>query len=244
MRFPSRPAMVILFILALALAGPVSGATGSIQITVNPGGGTVCLDTDCRENQGTTDEAASTLFTGVEADCYHMLNVYGTPGYEPYMGQVFLDSSGETLAREVTLKKEPASSPATGSLRVFITPDGGKACLDRMCELSSGDRSGSWSVQFTDITANTYHTLAISNEGYETFSTEIRLLPGQINSMSVSLKPLPAGSTPIPTPAPPMEPENTPAPRAPPTQAAVLPWAALIAAGVGAVLFLAAKHRP
>jgi hypothetical protein len=234
----NRSAGIVLLFLILCLAASVAAATGTIQITVNPGGGTVCLDTVCKEDQGTTDASSSTTFENVQADCYHMLNIYGTPGYEPYMGQVFLDSSGKTITREITLKKIPASAPETSTLKVFITPDGGKACLDRMCELSSGDRTGSWSVQFHEVIANTYHTLSISNDGYETFTTEVRLLPGQTNMMSVTLEPLPPASPTVPT-LPPTPTLPTPTPQ--PTRADLPGFVALIATGICGIVWVIRK---
>jgi len=117
------------------------------------------------------------------------------------------------LTRDITLEPNPAASPGTGSVKVYVTPDGGRVCLDRMCELSRGDGTGSWSVEFTDVSANTYHTLSIMKEGFETYTAQIRLLPGETSSLSVALPPLPPGSTTTPAPAlpPATEPQPTPA---------------------------------
>jgi hypothetical protein len=117
----------------------------------------------------------------------------------------------------------------TGSFRVLVTPDGGKVCLDRMCEESSGDGTGSWSVQFTDIAANTYHTLAISHEGYGTYTHEIRLLPGETRTMTITLQPLHPGSTPALSPVP----VATAAPGPQPTRAGLSSWVPFVAAGIG-----------
>jgi hypothetical protein len=214
--------IVLLFAL-LTLAASASAATGSIQINVHPGGGTVCLDTACKECPATPDGPGTVTFENVEAGWYHMLNVYGTPGYEPWLGQIYLDLSGTALTRDIYLQPLPKKPAGTATVRVAITPDGGKACLDRMCELSSGDGSGSWSVQFTDIEANTNHTVTIAREGYATWTTEVRLLPGQTSTMSVVLDPLPPEESPSPTRS------SAPTPQPEPTRAAVPGWFALLA---------------
>jgi hypothetical protein len=219
-----RLGRIALFFGLLSLVASVAATTGTIQVFVHPGSGTVCLDTACKMNQGTIDGTGSTTFDGVEAGRYHMLNVYGTEGYEPYLKQIYLDPSGASLTRDIYLDKAPVSPAETGSIQVFITPDGGEVCLDRQCDVSVGDSTGSWSVQFTDVTANTYHTLTLTHPGYETYSTQVRLLPDQASTMDISLKRLPPGSTPIATP-PPLQ--ATPAPL--PTKAG-LPWILALAA--------------
>jgi hypothetical protein len=226
---------VVFLIALLALAATATAATGTIQITVHPGGGTICLGTECHENPALADGTGSIVFENVEAGRYHMVNVYGTPGYKAYLGQVYLDLSGTSLMRDIVLDPQPSSPRETGSVKVYITPDGGKACLDKMCELSAGDRTGSWSVEFTDVTANTNHTLTLANEGYETYTKEIRLVSGEIISLTLTLNQIPPGNTTVPTPTP--VPTTTPEPE--PTTAD-LPWpVSLIAVGIcGAVLVL------
>lgn len=222
--------------LLLSLAATALAATGTIQINVHPGGGTVCIDTVCKENPSAPGEVGTITFDGVESGSYHMLNVYGTEGYEPYLGQVFLDLSGTSLTREITLKKSPVQAPEFGSVRVYITPDGGRACLDRMCEISSGDGTGSWNVEFTEVTANTYHTITISHDGYESYVKEIYPVPNKVITLSVTLQKLPPGSTPLPTPTP--EPTPTPAP----TRADPLPLVPVVALALCGMAWALARN--
>lgn len=235
----SRSVMVVLLVLLLSLAASVTAATGTIQINVHPGGGTVCLDTTCRDNQGVPGGTSTTVFENVEAGRYHMLNVYGTDGYEPYLGQVFLDAKGTPLSRDIYLDPLPAQSTGTGTLRVFITPDGGKVCLDRMCELSSGDRTGSWSVEYTEAAANSNHTLTITNDGYETYTAQVHLMPGETTTMTIALHPLPAGSTQPVTPAPTQSPvAGLPGP----TRAALPGTVAVLAVGLLGIAYMRKKE--
>lgn len=224
MGFFQRSGKVFLLFLLLLLFQTAAAAAGSIQLNVHPGGGTVCFGTDCKANPATVDGVGSILFENIETGKYYMVNVYGVEGYKPYLKQVYLDPKNPTVTREINLEPIPAASTGTGSVVVYVTPDGGKVCLDRMCEVSSGDGKGSWNVEFTDVSANTYHTLSVTNEGYETSTMEIRLLPGQTSTQSVTLKPLSIGSTPVPVPSPSL---STPAPK--PTKSALPAGVALLA---------------
>jgi hypothetical protein len=183
--------LVLLFALTVLVVS-ATAVTGPVQIIVHPGGGTVCLDTDCRMNQGTTDGTSSTVFENVEAGSYHMINVYGIEGYQPYLKQFFYDPSGAKVTRDIVLEPVKSAPVGTGAIQVFITPDGGQACVDKICEKSSGTSSGTWSVQFT-VTANTYHTLTLTHEGYTPYTKQIRVLPGQTSTLNIELKPLPPG---------------------------------------------------
>jgi hypothetical protein len=231
-----RFARIALFFGLLSLVAAAAATTGTIQVFVHPGSGTVCLDTVCKPGQGTIDGTGSTMFDGVEAGRYHMLNVYGTEGYEPYLKQIYLNPTGESLTRDIYLEKAPVSPAETGSIQVFITPDGGQACLDRQCDVSVGDSTGSWSVQFTEVTANTYHTLTLSHPGYDTYTTQVRLLPGQTSQMDITLQRLPPGVIPVTTP---LAPVTTPLPQ--PTKAG-LPWIfALIATVISGFAWVSRK---
>jgi hypothetical protein len=237
MGFFHRSGKVLLLFLLFSLVATAAAAAGSIQINVHPGGGMVCLATDCKANPANGDGVGSVLFENVEAGQYYMVNVYNVDGYKPYLKQVYLDPLSPALTRDITLDPVPAASTGTGSVVVYVTPDGGKVCLDRMCEVSSGDGKGSWSVEFTDISANTYHTLSVTNGGYETWTSQVRLLPGQISTMSVTLRPLPPGSTPAPSPEPTF---TTPVPQ--PTRSPLPGWVALLAVAICGMALL--MRRP
>ena len=228
--------IVLLFAL-LTLAAPVSAATGTIQVNVHPGGGTICLGTTCRDCPVMTEGPASVTFENMEAGQYHMLNVFGTPGYEPWLGQIYLNPSGTALTRDIYLKALPPKPPETANVQLSIRPDGGRACINRMCELSSGDGTGSWSVQFTDIAANTNHTVTIAREGNATWTTKVRLLPGQTSTMSVVLEPLPPVESPPPTPVP----VTTPVPE--PTRAGLPAWLAFLAFGACCTVWVLKGRR-
>lgn len=235
-----RSGRIVLLFLLLSLVATASAATGTVQINVHPGGGMVCLGTVCKENPPTAENVGSITFEKIEAGQYYMVSIYNVPGYKPYLKQVYLDPVGLSLTRDITLEAIPATSPGTGSVQVYITPDGGRVCLDKMCELSSGDGTGSWSVQFTDVPANTYHTLTIAHAGYETYTSQVRLLPGQTSTMSITLPLLPPGSTAVPTPVP----ESTPATEPQPTRADLPGTVAFLATGLcwAALAMRRSKH--
>jgi hypothetical protein len=223
----NRLGRIALVFTLLSLVATAAAATGTIQVYVHPGSGTVCLDTVCKVNQGTIDGTGSTMFENIEADRYYMLNVYGVDGYQPYLKQVYLGKADTILTRDVQLEPVRLFAQGTGTVQIFITPDGGQACLDRQCDVSAGNSSGSWSVQFTDITANTYHTLTLTHTGYETYTKQVRVLPGQTSTLDLALKPLPAGSAPAAAPVPLPTSSNPP-----PTKACLPGMLALAATGI------------
>ncbi len=219
----------------LLFGAAATAATGTIEIQVHPGGGTVCLGTVCQETAGADSGPAIASFSGMETGQYHMLNVYGTPGFRNYLGQVYLDPSGTSLVRDIVLEKLPPEDLATGTLQVFITPDGGMACLNRMCELSRGDGTGSWSVEFPDIPANTDQNLSVSNDGYETYETVVRVPQSKTLSLSVVLTPLPPGSSLTPTSVPVATPQ--------PTRAALPGFVPLAGLVLGCIAWVLVRRR-
>jgi hypothetical protein len=240
MYLATRFGRILFFSALLFLVATAAAATGTIQINVHPGSGTVCLDTVCKANQGTINETSTTIFENVEAGRYYMLNIYGTSGYEPYLTQIRLDASGKSLARDISLKPLPSSAPETASLRVFITPGGGQVCMDgRQCEVSAETATESWSVQYTDVTANTYHMLTITKDGYQTSSTQVRLITGQIKTMDIALQPLPAGTQSITQPITPL-PATSPVQ---PTRASLSGFITLFAMGICCSVLFMGKTR-
>lgn len=230
-----RIAMLACISALLLFGAAATAATGTIEIQVHPGGGTVCLGTVCQETEGGDGDSALASFSGIEAGQYHMLNVYGTPGYRNYLGQVYLDPSGTSLVRDIVLEKLPPEDLATGTIRIFITPDGGRACLNRMCELSRGDGTGSWSVEFPDIPANTDQNLTVINEGYETYETVVRVPQSKTLSLSIVLTPLPPGSSPTPTSVPATTPQ--------PTRAALPGFVPVIGLVLGCIAWVLVRRR-
>jgi hypothetical protein len=63
---------------------PLTSPTGSVQVSLTHGGGTVCLDgSRCDANVGSRDGTGSTRFAGVLANSQHTVTVI-TTGYLPY----------------------------------------------------------------------------------------------------------------------------------------------------------------
>jgi hypothetical protein len=235
MRSICRIVSLVCITVLLLFGTAATAGTGTIDIQVHPGGGTVCLGTVCKETESGDGGPAIASFSGMDAGQYHMLNVYGTPGYRNYLGQVYLDPSGTSLVRDIVLQKLPPEDLATGTLQVFITPDGGRACLNRMCELSRGDGTGSWSVEFPDVPANTDQNLTVINEGYETYETVVRVPQSKTLSLSIVLTPLPPGSSPTPTSVPAATPQ--------PTHAALPGFVSLAGLVLGCIAWVLVRHR-
>src|SRR5512137_2385517 len=78
-------------------------ATG-VRVNVTPGGGTICLDNlQCRENVGTLNSTASTLFTGVSPG-YHTISVGSPAGYMDAIKLVQVNL-GKITETSITLEK-------------------------------------------------------------------------------------------------------------------------------------------
>jgi type 1 fimbria pilin len=231
---PSRFAAIV--ILLIALAGAASAASNYVQIFVHPGSGTVCLDTQCEVNVGTLGGYSSTQFHDVTGGRDHTIKVYNTEGYEDYTTEIYMDYAGDPVTRTIYLDPvatpEPAATPAAGTIQLFIKPGIGEACLDdRECEVTGGDPSETWSVQFTDVETGAAHTITVTTDGYVTATREVSVDPGEMKTVEITLQPVPASQAP----------ENTQA--AQPTKAGLPAALALAGAGICGAFFVLRKKQ-
>jgi hypothetical protein len=187
-------------------------AVTAIQVYVKPGGGTVCLDnTDCRVNVGTPGSTGSTQFSGVN-EGYHTISVESPAGYDDAT-QVVSVTLGKFTTVNIVL--DPVETPVTGTVQVYVDRTGTTICIDNGdCHESVGgtDGPGTGTAVFNDITADEVHTISVAADGYEPYSTQITVLPEQVNEADVTLQPLPPESA-DPTPIIP-EPPSLPTTRA------------------------------
>jgi hypothetical protein len=77
--------------------------------------------------------------------------------------------------------------PETGTLAVNSTPPGARVLLD-------GAGAGFSPVVLTNLSADN-HTLTLEKDGYVTAAREVRIDAGQVNSVEVSLDPIPVSPT-------------------------------------------------
>jgi hypothetical protein len=195
-------------------------ATTGVQVYVNPGSGTVCLDnSQCHVGVGSRGVRSTTQFAGV-SEGYHTVSVDSTPGYEDYSTQVYV-TMGRIVSVNIDLVPVAApattatpatpSLPATGTVRVYVDHVGSTVCIDNGdCRDNVGGTSGpgSGSTAFSDVTANTAHTISVALDGYQPFSTQVSVREDEISVVDVTLEPLGTGTTaPVQTTSPP-----TPAP--------------------------------
>ena len=239
MHYKSLIGGTVLFLAVLMLAATGAAETNTIQLFVHPGSGTVCLDNSCQVNQGTLSGYSSTRFSGVASGQDHTIKVYDTDGYQDYTDTVYMDLSGHPMTFSIFLEPVPAQpvSPGTGTIQVTVSPGLGQVCLDnRECESGTGDVSTFWSVQFSDVPADSVHTISVTADGYEPYSQQVTIQADQRNDFDVSLQPLAQADQPA-------EVTTEPAALAPTTRAGLDGSVALVAAGIGDVVFLGVNRR-
>lgn len=199
MRIASLFRFAAILFLLIALAGTASAASNYVQIFVHPGSGTVCLDTQCEVNVGTLGGYSSTQFHDVTGGRDHTIRVYNTEGYEDYTTEIYMDYAGDPVTRTIYLDPVATPGPAAeaGTIQLFIKPGIGEVCLDnRDCEVTEGDTSETWSVQFSDVETGIAHTITIMTDGYMTATREVSVNPGEMKTLEINLQPVPASQAP------------------------------------------------
>ena len=170
---------------------PGSRATG-VQVFVNPGGGTVCIDDSwCNTVVGSAGGSGSTQFAGV-SEGFHTFKVNNTDGYRMYSVQRFVAPKGIT-AIYINLDPVSTASPETGTIRVSVNRFGSTVCIDgETCRQNVGGTYGAGTgiADFAGVTANAVHAVNVTADGYMPCSTMFLVSPGQVNVVKVSLHPL------------------------------------------------------
>jgi hypothetical protein len=230
-----HPANLLVLLALICLAAPAAAESNYIQIFTHPGSGTVCVDSMCQVNVGTLAGYSSTRFEGVAGGQDHVIRVYNTEGYEDYSETVYMDYHGDSFTSRIFL--EPISSdtpaPGTGDIQVFVSPGLGQVCRDNAeCESSVGEAVDTWSVRFSDVPSDTPHTITVTADGYQPYSSPVNVPPGGISDLDITLQPL---ATVTPGTSPQVSQESA----QPPATRAALPGSmAVFAAGIGTVFFL------
>jgi hypothetical protein len=163
----------------------VQPATGTVQVFITPGGGTVCVDNQCEQNVGTPDASGSHQFGSIPANGYHTVSVTAN-GYQRFITEIYVQPD---QVNELTVSLQPLESP-TGTLQVYVTPGGGIVCLDgSRCDANVGTRDSTGSTQFSRVLADTPHTLTVVTSGYQTYSSQVKVPANQITELDITLTP-------------------------------------------------------
>jgi hypothetical protein len=208
-------------------------ATGRVQVYITPGGGTICLDGgQCQAGVGTAAGTGSYQYGGVPADSYHTITVE-EDGYEPFTTEIYVQPD---QASEVNANLQPVTSP-TGNIQVTITPGGGTVCVDgAWCDANVGTGDAIGSTQFTSVLANTPHTITVITDGYQPYSTQASVSPGQTVEVNAVLVPVALVTTSPPEPVPATTVPST-------TKAGLSGIVALAASGICSAAVLCRKRR-
>ena len=154
--------------------------TGTLLVTSNPTGAKVSLD-------GVERGMTPITITGVSGG-FHQLRVT-LQGYEDYSTRVAI-WPGKTVLVPVTLKAPSAPTPVptplptgitrTGTLSVTSTPAEAMVFLD-------GVERGITPLTISGVSAG-LHQLRVTRQGYEEYSTTVRIWPGKTLLVPVTLK--------------------------------------------------------
>jgi hypothetical protein len=232
---------IILSLALLILVATAAADTNTVQIYVHPGSGTICLDSSCQVDRGTLGGYSSTQFGNVASGQQHTIRIYDTDGYQDYSDQVYMDQSGHSMTFRIYLEPVPSQtvSPGTGTIQVTVSPGLGQVCLDaKECESSTGEPSTFWSVQFSDVPADTAHTITVTADGYQTYTQSVSIQPDQRNDVDITLQPLQQAAV---TTEPDQVSVPTTVPQ--PTKSPVAIFTILAAIGICGAIHLAGKRE-
>ena len=172
-------------------------AATAVQVSVMPGGGTVCLDNGrCQVN--VTGSTGSMLFTGVSPG-YHTISVRSPVGYEDTteLVQVTLGKITDVSIGldPVVIPATPAPlvNPATGNIRVYVDRTGSTICIDTVdCFVNVGGTPGpgTGTTVFNEVTANVVHTISVTADGYNPVSAKVAVSKDDISTVDITLQPL------------------------------------------------------
>jgi hypothetical protein len=170
-----------------------------VQVFVDPGGGTVCLDDSrCQDTTETTGGNGSTLFAGV-SEGFHTVKVNNTDGFRTYTMVRYVTAKG--ISFYITLDPVSPESPETGTLRLLVDHTGSTICIDNTtCHAdvkgAYGSRTGA--TDFSGVTAGVPHTISVVADGYDPWIANLSISPAQINTLQVVLRPAVIKSLPPP----------------------------------------------
>ena len=230
--------------LVNATLQPDNGITGIQVFVRPGGGTICLDNADCHTHVGAIGGTGLTQFTGLgegyhiitvnETDGYlpYTTRAYVTQrGFntvyvtlDPVPVRIDPNTSRPVVTQEgfVTIPREsdqipPPSSPPVGVIRVYVNRAGSTICIDNHdCrELVGGPPGpGGGTTIFTDVSANTPHTINLSAEGFGLSSNTVSVGTGKIMTLNVTLASLQglAGGTPTVTDSEGIFSESSPGP--------------------------------
>ena len=179
---------------------PDAGITG-IQVFVNPGGGTICLDTsECHDMVVSAGGSSSIQFTGL-GEGYHTITVNNTAGYLSYSTRPYVTQRGfitlhinldPILATTVPTTPVPSvtgegltpipgqEGVTPGRITVFSTPSFAYVCIDNVqCDTTPAN---------FEVSGNAWHTVNVTQSGYLEWFDTIYVLTDQTSLVTADMQ--------------------------------------------------------
>jgi len=186
-RYIMKKTFLVLLIITFAMIGTVSaavstlpaGETGFYDITSNPSGAAVTVDSTPVGNTPTT---ATVIVSGAG----HTIAV-NMLGYQPWSNYYSDPAAGQHIVVNAVLVPIPTTSPTpipvqTGNILVNSVPNGASAILD------NGYDQLTTAGTFTAVSTG-WHNVEVSKSGYQPYSTSIEVKPGATSTVSATLIP-------------------------------------------------------
>jgi hypothetical protein len=156
-----------------------SVSTGNLQVSSNPSGAAVYVDSIYR---GVTPTVVGNLYPGSHSV------LLSRAGYRDWVGTVSI-AGGSTTYLSPTLVLE--LQPTYATVSITSDPPGASVYGDGVYV---GQTSASHPLTFTDVIPGT-HTLLISKQGYQDYTTTRTVVAGQNYNLDVILPPVPNPTT-------------------------------------------------
>jgi hypothetical protein len=174
----------------------------AIRVSVEPAGGTVCLD----NSQCQVSVTGSALFTGVSPG-HHTLSVRSPAGYQDTTKLVQVTPgkiTGVSIALDPVFIPVIPETPATqvnwdtGNIRVYVDRTGSTICIDTVnCFVNVGGTPGpgTGTTVFNEVPVGVVHTISVAADGYRPVSANVSVGKDEIATVDVKLQPLATETT-------------------------------------------------
>jgi len=180
---------IFLVIFAFGIPPAAAAANANIQLYIEPSNAvaTACVDNHCQITS-MFPEGEGASFTGLDSNSYHTVTVT-LDGYQMYSQTIYLTTGTQVV--DAVLQPVPTPTPvAPGNLEIEENPKGGTACIDgTQCQNLPFDQNAGGVFDFYSLAGNTYHTLTISLNGYQSYSESIFVDTGGNDEEAVTLVP-------------------------------------------------------
>jgi len=173
----TKPALLLVLLLLLAVPVLAEVPPGRITVYASPSGARACIDNKV------CDITPSTF--AVEGNAWHMV-VVTEKGYRDWTLALYV-TTDQTSRVDAYLDLNPNAT----AIRVTVSPGGGTVCLDNgRCRSDAGTVSTNGTTLYTGVSPG-YHTISVeSPAGYKDTQKLVQVELGEITEVGIVLEPV------------------------------------------------------